>query len=364
MSELIYTIALTFVSGIGDVLGKKLINYCGSAEAVFRDHRKMLRKIPRMGESLIAALGDREVMVRAEREMDYISRYGIQPVTFRDAAYPSRLRNCIDSPLLLYFKGNAAFNVTPVIGIVGTRSATEYGKSACRALIEGLADLKPLIVSGLAYGIDSCAHRVAVEKGLPTIGVLGHGLDRIYPYTNRTLAEKMLPHGGLISDFPIGTKPDRENFPRRNRIIAGMCDAVIVVEAARTGGALITADIADSYNRDVFAVPGRINDPYSEGTNWLIRSNKAALVQSPDDIRFMMGWSDEKPPVAAQRKIFLELSPEEEKVVGVLSASGPTGIDDLTLAAGISTSKVAAALLNLEFEAIVKCLPGKVYSLQ
>jgi DNA processing protein len=255
-------------------------------------------------------------------------------------------------------------NDIKTVGIVGTRSATEYGRSVCRRLVEGFRDQGVIIVSGLAYGIDSYAHRAALDTGLPTIAVLGHGLDRIYPQTNQPLAAQIIGQGGLLTDFMSGTRPDRENFPRRNRIIAGLCDALVVVEAAMKGGALITADIANSYNRDVFSIPGRIGDPWSEGTNFLIMSNKAALVQSADDISQMMGWKQSAvKPSSVQRKIFIEMTPEEELIVRILEDRGRIPIDDLQATCGLNTGKLSAALLNLEFEGIIRCLPGKIYEL-
>jgi DNA processing protein len=221
-----------------------------------------------------------------------------------------------------------------------------------------------IIVSGLAYGIDSCAHRAALENNLATIGVLGHGLDRIYPYQNKILAEKMMKNGGLLTEFMSDTQPDRENFPKRNRIIAGICDAILVVEAADKGGALITAEIGNSYNRDVFAIPGRINDLYSEGTNRLIRKNIAALVQSAGDIRYLMGWEEQgKKPDGFQKKIFLEMTADEKVLVDYLNNNGPSGIDDICIQCRLSMSTTSAALLNLEFEGIVKSMPGKIYAL-
>jgi DNA processing protein len=364
MEERISRVALTLVPGIGDVLGKKLVARCGSAEAVFSEKKKLLRKIPRIGETVIEALASKDVFRKAEKEIAFMDRYRIRMFFFRDKEYPFRLRNCYDSPLLLYYKGNADLNAGKILGIVGTRKATPYGKEICRSLTAGMAGQQVLVVSGLAFGIDACAHRAALDAGLPTVAVLGHGLDRIYPDLNRHLAEKMTGQGGLLTDFPSGTNPDRENFPRRNRIIAGLCDAIVVVEAGSKGGALITAEIANSYNRDVFAVPGRIGDPWSEGANALIRTNKAALIQSADDIRYMMGWDTppgNKPPV--QRKIFIEMTPEEEKIFAILNESGKTGIDELCIKAGIPMSRVSAALLNLEFEGVVRSLPGKQYEL-
>jgi DNA processing protein len=361
---LIYQIALTLVPGIGDVLGKKLVTCCGSAEAVFREKKKLVTRIPRVGQKILEALSDKEILGRAERELAFVEKFRIRPLFFLDKDYPFRLKNCIDSPMMIYYKGTADLNVSRIIGVVGTRNATEYGKSACHGIISELAQDKAMIVSGLAYGIDSCAHRAALENNLETIGVLGHGLDRIYPYQNKSLAERILKNGGLLTDFTSNTRPDRENFPKRNRIIAGICDAILVVEAAFKGGALITADIANSYNRDVFAIPGRINDPFSEGTNQLIRQNKAALIQSADDIRYMMGWEEEgKRPDGFQKKIFLEMTPDETLLVDFLNRNGASGIDDIAIQCSLSMSKTSAALLNLEFEGIVKSLPGKIYAL-
>jgi DNA processing protein len=265
---------------------------------------------------------------------------------------------------MLYYKGTADLNASRVVGVVGTRKATEYGRSVTRELISGLVHQHILVVSGLAYGIDSCAHRCSLDAGLNTIGVLGHGLDTVYPWLHRPLAEQMLTQGGLLTEFLSMSKPDRSNFPKRNRIIAGLCDAIIVVEAGRKGGALITADIANSYNRDVFAVPGRVTDPFSDGTNYLIRTNRAALIQKADDIEYLMGWKEmsslQQP---AQRKIFIEMTPEEEKLVTLLQENGQLGIDEICILAEAPMSKVSASLLNLEFEGVVKCLPGKVYAL-
>jgi len=366
MSEdpLLYQIGLTLIPGVGSVLGRKLVALCGSAEAVFSEPRRHLKKMPRIGDLLAQTVNNSEILSRAEQELLFIERYRITPLFFQDNGYPHRLKHCVDSPLLLFYKGTADLNSYRVIGIVGTRRATDYGKNTTRELVSGLVQQQVLVISGLAYGIDSCAHRFALDVGLNTIGVLGHGLDTVYPWLHRPLAEKMLTQGGLVTEFLSRTKPDRTNFPKRNRIIAGLCDAIVVVEAGRKGGALITADIANSYNRDVFAVPGRITDPFSDGTNYLIRTNRAALVQKTDDIEYLMGWKETTgfEPVP-QRKIFLEMTPDEEKIVNHLQVNGQTGIDEICILTETPMSKVSASLLNLEFEGIVKCLPGKVYSM-
>jgi len=360
----LYQIALTLVPGIGDVLGKKLVTYCGSAEAVFKEKNKLSIKVPRIGGKILEALADKSILQRAEKELAFLDKFRIRALFFLDNDYPSRLKNCIDSPVIIYYKGTADLNKSRIIGVVGTRNATDYGKDACHKIISGLAQDKIMIVSGLAYGIDSCAHRSALENNLETIGVLGHGLNMIYPSQNKRLAEKMTKNGGLLTEYISDTNPDRENFPKRNRIIAGICDAILVVEAAEKGGALITAEIGNSYNRDVFAIPGRINDPYSKGTNRLIRKNMAALVESAEDIRYLMGWEEQgKKPDGFQKKIFLEMTTDEKVLVEYLNLNGPSGIDDICINCKLSMGTTSAALLNLEFEGIVKSSIGKIYSL-
>jgi DNA processing protein len=360
----LYRIALTMVPGIGDVLAKKLVAACGSPEEIFKAPQKTLKRVPRISEKLAGSFTSKEILRRAESECAFLDKYRIKPLYFQDSEYPTRLKNCIDSPVLIYYKGSENLNAQKVISLVGTRKATDYGREMCYQIISAFRDEQVLIVSGLAHGIDSFAHKTALDNGLPTVGVLGHGLDRIYPFQNKKLAERMVYQGGLLTDFPSLTKPDKENFPKRNRIIAGMSDAVIVVEAAIKGGALITADIANSYNRDVFAIPGRVGDTYSAGANALIKQNKAALVQSADDIRYMMGWGDTPSPGSGKQKtIFIELTPEEEKIVGCLTSKGEITIDEIMLETEMSMSKCSAALLNLEFEGVVTSKPGRVYSL-
>ncbi len=364
MDDLLYKIALTLIPGVGNVNGKNLVAYCGGVEAVFLEKRHSLLKIPGIGEQTVSAILNQKVYERARQEVEFIGKFGIEPLFFLDQAYPLRLKQCNDSPLLLYHKGNTRLNNLRIIALVGTRMATEYGRDMCRRLLEGLKDLDVLVVSGLAYGIDTWSHKAALENNLQTLGVLGHGLDRIYPFSNRSLAEKMISNGGLLTEFTSQTKPDRENFPIRNRIIAGISDAIVVVEAGLRGGALITADLANSYNRDVFAVPGRIGDPHSEGCNTLIKTNRAALVQSAEDIKYIMNW-DQVPALQKtfQKQLFLNLAPDEQNIFDILNNEGEQPIDSLLQKSGLMPSKAASALLNLEFEGIIRCLPGKVYRL-
>jgi len=363
---LLYKIALTMIPGIGDVYGKKLVAYCGGVEDIFRKTRKELTSHKEFSQALINKIieGRDEALRKAEKELRFIEKHRITTIFFLDKEYPYRLSNCIDSPVMLYYKGNADLNHSRIIGIVGTRSATEYGKTVCTKIVKGLTETKVLVVSGLAHGIDSYAHKIALLNGLPTIAVLGHGLDRIYPAENRTLAEKILNNGGLLTEFTSNTEPDRENFPMRNRIIAGLCDAVVVIEAANKGGALITADIANSYDRDVFAVPGRVGDEYSSGCNKFIKTQRAAMIETADDIKYLMKWDIKKDTGQGhQQKLFVELTPEEQTITDLLKKNGDSGIDLLVTESGLTSSKTAAILLNLEFNGVIKCLPGKRYQL-
>lgn len=359
-----YKIGLSLIPKIGAVNAKKLIAYCGSAEAVFKEKEKFLLKIPGIGKAIAKEVINQSIIDRAMEEKTFIEEKKITPLFFLDEAYPKRLRHCVDSPVMLYYKGNAELNNSKTIAIVGTRNATDYGKQACQDLVKGISKHNPLIVSGLAYGVDVTAHKAALDNNLQTIGVLAHGLDRIYPPLHKDIAKKMVTKGGLLTEFMQNTTPDRENFPKRNRIVAGMVDAVIVIESGIKGGALITADIANSYNRDVFAVPGKINDAFSAGCNFLIKTHRAALLEKFEDIEYIMGWEvSPKKRKPKQRELFIELNEEENKIVAILKKEESLGIDTLCLKAAMPMSKVSPVLLNLEFEGVVKSLPGKRYSL-
>ncbi|NLO52823.1 MAG: DNA-protecting protein DprA [Bacteroidales bacterium] len=359
-----YQIGITLLPGVGDVIGKKLIAYCGGAEAVFKEGRASLEKIPGVGSRLVDAVLSHNVLDRAKQEVEFIEKNNIQPLFYLDKQYPARLKNCDDSPIMLYQKGHTDLNTAKVVSIVGTRQATEYGKEICNKIVEGLVAYNVLVVSGLAYGIDTCAHKAALDHGLHTAAVLGHGLDRIYPYLNKPLSQKICDQGALLTEFMSQSLPDRENFPKRNRIIAGISDAVVVVEAARSGGALITAEIANSYNRDVFSVPGRIGDEFSEGCNKLIKINKAALLQSADDIAYIMGWQrKENMQAGIQRQLFVELTPLEENIVNMLRNADTLGLDEISLALSLPVNKISSTLLTLEFQGLVRALPGSIYRL-
>jgi DNA processing protein len=365
-SDLQYKIGITIIPGVGDVNAKKLIAYCGGVEAVFNEKQKALEKIPGIGISLAATINKSNVLSQADKEISFIEKNNIKPLFYLDKDYPERLKHCNDSPVMLYYKGNCDLNAEKIVGIVGTRSATEYGKDFCHRLVEELAPLNVVIVSGLAYGIDIHAHKAALKYGLNTIGVLGHGFDMMYPSEHAGTSAKMIKQGGLVTDFRSESKFMPENFPKRNRIVAGMIDALVVIEAAKKGGALITADIANTYNRDVFAVPGRIGDQYSEGCNNLIKQNKAAVITSAKDLIYIMAWEEKenKKTINVQKQLFVEFSDDEKKVVDVLNGAGSLSVDIISVKAGLQASKSAAVLLNLELNGIIKSLPGKKYQLR
>ncbi|MBO9675790.1 MAG: DNA-processing protein DprA [Sphingobacteriaceae bacterium] len=360
----LHKIALTFIKSIGPVTAKNLLAYCGSAENIFSAGKKQLLQIPGIGEKTIEAIRSSDALLRARQELDFIEKHGIEVLFFSDEKYPKRLKNCIDSPILLYAKGTVDFNHQRIISIVGTRNATSYGKNLCKELCEVLAPYNVLIVSGLAYGIDVTAHKECLANNIPTVGVLGHGLDRMYPKIHKTVAQKMVLNGGLLTEFPILTNPDRPNFPQRNRIIAGIADATIVVEASIKGGALITAEIANSYNKDVYAFPGRTTDVFSEGCNFLIKTNRAGLINHADDLIYYLGWDDEvkEKKKQAQTTLQLSLTPNEQRVVDALQR-GQLSIDELCIQLNMQQSKLAIVVLTLEMQGIIVSLPGKIYKL-
>lgn len=366
--EQIYTLALTRIPGLGLMGAYNLVRTLGSASAIFQHRKELKELLPEVSDKLIKALDCPEAFHRAEEELKYAEKNQIQCITLNDAAYPSRLKECEDAPLALFYRGNAPLNALKVISMVGTRHATAYGEDLCQSFIRELKELRPdvLIVSGLAYGIDICAHRAALQHGFATIGVLAHGLDRIYPGAHRKTAIDMMDHGGLLTEFMSGTNPDRQNFVKRNRIVAGMSDATIVVESAIKGGALITAELAESYHRDCFAFPGRTTDIYSAGCNELIRNNRASLLSSAEDFVNAMGWNltNNKTKDVIQRELFPELSEEEKKIVQVLHRN-PDGIqiNTLVVETNIPINRISTILFELEMKGVVRALAGGVYRL-
>ena len=357
----LYQIALTMIPEVGHVTAKHLLGHFGTAEAVFKAGKEELLMVSGIGPITANYILAQESLKEAEQQLRFVEKHGIKTLFFTEDEFPTRLRHCFDAPILLYYKGTADLNHRRIVSVVGTRRATEYGRQLCKQLAEVLRDHNVLIVSGLAYGIDVAAHKESLAHGIPTVGILAHGLDRIYPALHQPIAQQMVRNGGLLTEFPLNTNPDRENFPMRNRIIAGIADVTVVVEATAKGGALITADIANSYNRDVYAYPGRTTDVNSEGCNFLIKTNRGALINHAKDLVYYLGWVNEQPKVQ-QIQLPLGLSSDELKIVELLR-SAPLRIDELGILANVSQSKLAMSLLNLEMQGILSTLPGKVYRL-
>lgn len=367
-SELKYLIALTLIPHVGSISARKLIAYTGSAEAVFREKNHTLQKIPGIGNFMARQKDSPGLLSLAEKELLFIRKNNIQVVTIYCTEYPERLRQCADGPLILYFRGENCFNRKYIISIVGTRRASDYGKDQCTRIIQGLAEegLDVLIVSGLAYGIDYQAHLAALNCGLKTVAVLAHGLHTIYPFEHNRMALKIIDNGALITDFISINNPERNNFIKRNRIIAGLADATLVVESGISGGALITADIAGSYNRDVFAVPGRAGDNMSAGCNHLIKHNKAGMIESATDLQYFLGWDKEKGsgftrPI--QGRLFNDLTGDEKLVLNSFENEDKLSVDIISLKTNMPVSRVSALLLNMEFNGVLKVLPGNYYRL-
>jgi DNA processing protein len=368
-TELLYQIALKQIQGVGDVIAKNLIAYCGSASTVFNAKKDALMKIPQVGEYVaqfvLSSRNNSEIFKRAEEEIKFIEEENITPLFFTDAAYPNKLKNCNDAPILLFYKGNADLNKEKIVAVIGTRNATEYGKQQTEKLMAGLAAENILIVSGLAYGIDVCAHKAALVNKLDTVGVLAHGLDDLYPDLHTNTANKMIHQGGLLTEYVSKTNPDKENFPKRNRIVAGMSDAVVVIESKRTGGALITAEIAHTYNRDVFAFPGEAEAEFSAGCNMLIKRNKAALIENAADLLYAMGWeqTENKKTKSNQFVLPVNLSDDETLLINLIKDTPSIHIDEICAKLQLTPGKVSGLLLQLEFSNLIKSLPGKVYTL-
>lgn len=363
-NDLVYQIALTQIPHIGDVQAKALVAFFGNAQSIFKAKRKELDSMDGIGTVRARSIKDFTDFSSAEAEIKFIEKYKITPLFITDEKYPKRLLNCYDSPALLYYRGNADLNNSKIIAVVGTRNNSDHGKMVCEKFIEELQSENIIVVSGLAFGIDTFAHRTALRYKLQTVAVLAHGLDRIYPPQNKSLAKQITEQGGLLTEFMSNSNPDKQNFPKRNRIVAGLCDAVIVIESGKKGGSLITAELGNGYNKDVFAIPGRPGDTKSEGCNYLIKNNKAALIDSADDFLNMMNWKPvAKPSAKKQRELFIELSPDEKIIVDILQQQENIQIDELYFKSGLSSSAVATALLMLEMQHVVASLPGKVYKL-
>jgi DNA processing protein len=368
--DLLYQVALAGIPYIGPVQSKILIRHFGEARAIFSASRASLEKIEGIGKFGIESIAAFKDFRPAEKELAFIKRYDISPLFFTDKNYPKRLLNYPEAPVLLFYKGNADLNASKIISIVGTRRNTDYGKQTIEKFIRDLMFPDLLIVSGLAFGIDAIAHKTALKNHLPTVGVLAHGLDMIYPLENTGLAREMVKQGGLLTQFSIGTKPDKYNFPIRNRVVAAISDATIVVETGLGGGSLITAKLANQYDKNVFAIPGRITDPKSAGCNWLIQNNNAILLHDAQHLIQKMGWEQASIRPAIQPQLpfpeagpEMELSGDEKVLTEILRKKEKVSIDELNLKSRLSSSAVAAAILNLELRGAVSSLPGKIYRL-
>ena len=364
--KLLYKIGLSIIPGIGGILARNIVAYVGSGEGIFSESVKSLQKIPGIGEVNALRIKDKSVLLKAEKELQFVTKHEIEVLFYTDKNFPRRLKTCVDAPVILYTRGNLNLDEKRIVSIVGTRNASSYGKQICEELIQKLSErnYKTLIVSGLAYGIDIHAHKSALKYNLPTVGVIAHGLDKMYPSLHAETAKKMLDDGGLVTDFPSGTKIDPSNFIRRNRIIAGLADATIVVESAAKGGALITAEIASSYNRDVFAFPGRAGDTYSKGCNQLIRNSGANLIEGIEDLEYFMGWEQTSKKTVLQPSLFVELTGDEERIANLLRENGELFIDQISSELTLPVSRISAMLLSLEFKNVVIAMPGKMYKLK
>lgn len=360
-----YALGLMFIENIGDVLAKNLVSYCGGFEPIFKTPASKLENIPGIGKLIAQKIISQKntALERAEKELIFIEKNKISAISYLDDKYPKRLKHCCDAPILVFVKGNIeVLNHSKIISIVGTRKASDYGKKVCENLIDTLSPYQPLIISGLAYGIDICAHKKALNNRLSTLAVLGHGLDNIYPSAHKKIAEQMiLSQGGLLTDFPSQTPFVPANFPKRNRIVAGIADATIVVETMLKGGSIITAEIANSYNKDVFAIPGNIDKLSSQGCNYLIKTNKAALLDDLNELPEILGWQRKSIPKIKQNTLLLDLTENEKNVFSLLERNEKLAIDDIALLSQLSASEAAAALLSLEFHGAIKALPGKMY---
>ena len=365
-TEAIYQLALTQTPQIGSVAAKTLISHLGSAAAVFNAKYSLLSKMDGIGPVKAFAIKAFSDFAACEAELRFIEKYSIQMLFLNDPGYPKRLLHCYDSPALLFYKGEADLNASRIVSIIGTRSNTAQAKIITEKLVEELAAANITIVSGLAFGVDTIAHKAAIANRLATIGVLAHGLDTIYPAENASMAKQMAAEaGGLLTEFTSGIKPDRHNFPTRNRIVAGMADAAIVIETDVKGGSMITAELACNYNRDVFAFPGRVTDVKSRGCNYLIRSNKAGLITCAADLLEAMNWLPRTAPKQRpQRSLFVELTAEERIVADLLNTAETLPVDELNARSNLTSSAVANALLSLELQGLVCSLPGKMYRMQ
>ena len=361
-TELLHLLALLKVDGVGDIVAKKLLNHFTTAENIFKAKANQLESIDGIGRVLIKNLKDKTVFNLAEAELKFIKENNINCLFYQDEKYPDRLKHFIDGPILLFTSGTIDFNNRKVISIVGTREITSYGTEFCKKFIEDLAPLNPIIVSGFAYGVDIVAHKIAMDLGLQTIGVVAHGLNQVYPKVHKKYVAKMEQNGGFMTEFWSNSNPEKENFVKRNRIVAGISEATIVIESAEKGGSLITANLANDYNRDVFAVPGRTSDKFSQGCNNLIKTQKAHLLTSAADLIYILNWElkqDETKVI--QKQLFVSLENDEQKIYDYLQKNGKQLLDVIALDCDFPVFRISSILLNMELKGVVRPLPGKLF---
>lgn len=364
-TELFYLLALLKVDGVGDIVAKKLLNHCGSAENIFNSKTQLLKSIDGIGDVLIKKLKDKTIFEKAEQELKFIEKENISILYYQNDDYPNKLKHCIDAPVLLFATGNFNFENRKIISIVGTREVTSQGAAFCEKLIEDLSLFNPIVVSGFAYGVDIVAHKAAIENKLETIGVLAHGLNQIYPKTHKKYISKMEENGGFLTEFWSTSNPEKENFVKRNRIVAGISEATVVIESAEKGGSLITAIMANEYNRDVFAVPGRTSDKYSQGCNDLIKTQRAHLMTSGADLVYMLNWDiaskDPNENAAIQKQLFVSLDYDEQQVYDYLLKNGKQLLDIIALECDFPIFRMSSLLINMELKGLIRPLPGKLF---
>lgn len=358
---LFYRLAITMIPQIGPVTFKKLVSHFGTAEAVFQAKRKDFNDLLFLTEDNREHILNKSAHIAAEKEVEFIAKNDIKVLYFKDEEFPERVKIYEAAPAMLFYKGNADLNHHRTIGIVGTRKTTPYGQELCKQIVEEFQRYDVQVISGLANGIDSIAHKKSIEVDIPTVGVLGHGLQMVYPYNNEKLAAEMINAGGVLTEYTSDQGPDREHFPARNKIVAAMCDALLVVESAAKGGSLITARFASNYCKKVFAIPGRKNDTMSAGCNELIKNKKADLAESANDIAKVMKWSTQSRVAHIQTRLFIELDDREKEIVNIIKKLDTPSLDRICYETKILNSEMASLLLNLEFKGVIKSLPGKRY---
>jgi DNA processing protein len=364
VEERVFQLALTRVRSLGPVRQRKLIEQFGSAKQIFESTLSEISAVNGIGRLAASKIKSYKQFEGLRVELEEAKAKGLDIHFYTDDSYPNRLRFCADAPNLLYSIGNIDLNKERFVSIVGTRRATNYGKRMVKKLIEQLSEHRVNLVSGLAFGIDIYAHREALKYSIQNIAVVAHGLDRIYPNEHRQSVKSMLANGGLISEYPFGVKPDKEHFPERNRIIAGLTDATVVVESKKKGGAMITAEIADGYHRDVFAVPGKTEDALSQGCNFLIKKNRAHLLEDANDLLDIMNWRDqnETKKQGTQKKLFVSLTKKDEQILAFLKENGTSHTEEIARSLNTTTSKLALQMLELEMNGLVRSHPGSLYS--